>query len=411
MRLTGRGLTLLVVGVVVAVAAALVGEPDVVWVGILAAALPVVGVVGVLVLRPRLRLQREVRPHQVALGGRPEILLNLENTWPATLSGLDFRDRAPSAFGADAQFSLARGLGRWSQRVAYELHAEQRGHFPLGPLRASAHDPLGMASLTWSVPGNEATLRVTPRVWGLSRLGDSMGLGSTGDATPQRIGQAGQDDILVREHRHGDDLRRVHWRMSAKQGELMVRLEEHPWDPAVTLLVDTRTSAHFGTGRDSTLEWVISLGASVGAQLLAARYRVTILSADEEIHTPGHHHASASADRMLRRLTDLEASGRDSLVDGLADSDAVGNAQSVIGALGMLRAADAAALTAVGTRMVQCSALVPDAAAFEAASSDAAVHDDACRLLESAGWTIHRYGPADSVPDAWSALLRRREAR
>lgn len=411
LRLTGRGLTLLVVGVLVAVAAALVGEPDVVWVGLLVVALPLVGIVGVLVLRPRLRLRREVRPPQVALGGRPEILLHLENTSPVALSGLDFADRAPSTFGADAQFSLARGLGRWTQRVGYELDADQRGHFPLGPLWATAHDPLGMAVVRWPVPGAEATLRVTPRVWTLSRRAAGMGLGATGDATPQRIGQAGQDDVLVREHRHGDDLRRVHWRLSAKQGELMVRLEEHPWDPAVTLVIDTRSVAHFGSGPDSTLEWVISLGASVGAELLAARYRVTILSADTEVHAPGHHDPSAAADRMLQRLTDLEASGRDSLIDGLADSDAMGNAQSVIGALGLLGAADAAALSAVGTRMVQCSALVPDAAAFGAAPDAVDAHDDACRLLESAGWTIHRYRPTDSVPDAWSALLHRREAR
>lgn len=411
MRLSGRGLTLLVIGGVVAVAAAMVGEPDVVWIGLLLVALPLLGLLAVLLLRPRLRLVRTVEPREVPLGSRPRAKLELTSTWPAALSGLDFRDKAPSAFGADAQFSLVRGFGTWTQDVGYELRADHRGHFRLGPLRATVHDPFGLARCSWSVPGADAALRVTPRIWGLRGLGDSMGLGSAGDATPQRIGQAGQDDVLVREHRHGDDIRRVHWRMSAKQGELMVRLEEHPWDPAVILVIDTRQAAHFGAGPEGTLEWAISMGASVGTELLGSRHRLTILSADAEILSPGHGDAMPGRERMLHRLTDVEASESSSLKDALADSDAIGNSQTVIGVLGMLNAMDAAALTAVGTRMLQCSALVPDAAAFAADPRAVEAHDDACRLLVSAGWTIHSYRPGDAVPTAWSALLRRREAR
>lgn len=411
LRLTGRGIALLVLGIAIVIAAAAIGEPDVVWVGLLMIALPVLGLLLVAITHPRLRMQRRVEPEEVPLGSRPAVVIDLENRFPAAVSALDFRDRAPSEFGSDAKFSLMRGLGAWQQPVGYELQANHRGHFRLGPLRATATDPMGMASYSWSVAGDDATLSVTPRVHPLARLKDSMGAGSSGDATPQRIGQAGQDDVLVREHRHGDDLRRVHWRMTAKQGELMVRHEEHPWDPAATLVVDTRRRAHFGEGPDGTLEWCISLGASVGAELLASRYRITILSADAEVLSPSHVDSLSGRQRMLRRLTDVTPSEATTLMEGLEDSTGTDNSQSIIGALGMLTAGDAAALTAVGSRMLQCAALVPDAAAFGAGPADVATHDDACRLLESEGWTIQRYQPGQSVPEAWLALLARRQAR
>ncbi|MEE1805149.1 DUF58 domain-containing protein, partial [Streptomyces sp. BE133] len=45
-----------------------------------------------------------------------------------------------------------------------------------------------------------------------------------------------------------DDLRRVHWRSTARYGELMVRREEQPQRARCTVLLDTRRIAYQGTG-------------------------------------------------------------------------------------------------------------------------------------------------------------------
>ncbi|MEO7587272.1 MAG: DUF58 domain-containing protein [Arachnia sp.] len=410
LRLTGRGLALLIVGVVIIVAAAWVGEPDLVWLGFLLVGMPLLGLLLVFLLRPRLSVKRDVTPSQVPIGERPRTELHIENTKVLSFSALEFRDTCPGALGAAARFALAHGVGRWHQSVGYEVRAEHRGHFELGPLDATHHDPFGLARCTWEVPGNAATLRVTPRIWALGMPRRLIGSGSSGDSTPQRIGHFGQDDVLVREHRHGDDLRRVHWRMTAKQGELMVRLEEHPWDPSVTLVVDNRDKAHAGSGPDGGFEWSISAVASIATTLLAARCRIAIVSAESEIYTTLHTDALAARETMMGAMVDLPNSDRPTLSSGLSDSDSMGTSQSIMAALGFLEAADASALTAVGGRMQQASALVPDAVAWGVSPARADAHRAACRLLTSSGWTVNEYGPGERVVDAWDKLMARVEA-
>ena len=409
-RLTGRGIALLIMGVVLIIATALVGEPDLVWIGFLLALMPLAALALVLLLSPRLSVTRRVEPQQVPLGDHPRADLLIENQKVLSLSACEFRDACPGELGSAARFALAHGGGRWRQSVGYEVRADHRGHFDLGPLDVTNNDPLSLAKVSWRVPGNAATLRVTPRMYPLAMPRRLIGSGSTGESTPQRIGHFGQDDVLVREHRHGDDLRRVHWRLTAKQGELMVRMEEQPWDPSVTLILDNRTAAHLGSGPDGGLEFSISAVASIAAVLMSERCRVTIVSAETEIYSPLHADAVSARDRMLGALVDLTGSERPSVSSGLSNSDSIGNSQSIMAALGVLSASDASALTAVGNRMQQVTALVPDPVAWGVDVARAEAHRAACRLLSTSGWTLHQYRPGESVIEAWDRLMARVEA-
>jgi uncharacterized protein (DUF58 family) len=86
--------------------------------------------------------------------------------------------------------------------------------------------------------------------------------------------------VLVRPYRIGDELRRVHWRSTARYDELMVRLEERPWRGGTTLLLDRRDCAHRGRGAGSSLEYAISVAASVYAHLLARGEPVAMVAED-----------------------------------------------------------------------------------------------------------------------------------
>ena len=81
----------------------------------------------------------------------------------------------------------------------------------------------------------------------------------------------GQDDALVREYRQGDDVRRIHWRSTARWGDLMVRREEQAWDPSASIMLDSRVGAHAGRGMHNSLEWAISAAASIAHPLPGRR--------------------------------------------------------------------------------------------------------------------------------------------
>lgn len=402
-RLTGRGLALLIVGAAASVAAAVVGEIDLLWLTLILACLPLLALAYLLLARPAIQHERTLEPGLVPIGDSARVVLRVVNDAPAQSSALRFTDAAEAPVGGGASFLIARGFGRWHQAVGYRIEPTSRGRYAIGPLTAQASDPFGLATRNVTSAGADSVLRVTPRVWQLDDLPGGAGLGAAGDATPQRIGQAGTDDVLVREHRHGDGMRRVHWKLSAKKADLMVRLEEHPWDPSSTLILDTRLSAHPDLSAKGSLEWAVSAVASVGQTLLSGRFRLSVLAPSGVVFESGHAVGPVSQRRMLEALTDLESSELPGLAAAVSDPEALTASAAIIAATGLLSPSDAAALSAAGGRARSLVALVPDAEAWGSPSAD---HLDACRLLRGRGWRVEAYRPGESVPTVWERVIR-----
>ena len=162
---------------------------------------------------------------------------------------------------------------------------------PHGDARARLPGPLGRAR---TLPGRAAdgaagrpvrdgaswparsavadTLTVTPASW-RCRAAGSAGAWTRRrrQPRPRASRRPGEDDVAPREYRHGDDLRRVHWRSTARRGELMVRREEQPWqsrgDAAPRHPARARTGA---TGPAGSFEQAVSAAASIGVHLCRA---------------------------------------------------------------------------------------------------------------------------------------------
>ena len=128
-------------------------------------------------------------------------------------------------------------------------------------------DPLGLCEVAQSFTSTD-TLVVTPQVWPLPPMRLGSGTGGSGESRLRAAATSGEDDLGTREYRHGDDLRRIHWRSTARAGELMVRREEQPWQANALLVLDNRLHAHHGDGPGSSFEYACSAAASVGVQLL-----------------------------------------------------------------------------------------------------------------------------------------------
>ena len=125
-------------------------------------------------------------------------------------------------------------------------------------------------------------LTVTPRTVPLPPIPLGGAWTGSGDNRPRAFATGSAEDVTVREYRRGDDLRRVHWRSSARVGELMVRREEQPWQSRATLFLDNRLRAHRGQGIASSLEAAVSAAASIAVHLSQRGFTVRLVTATGE---------------------------------------------------------------------------------------------------------------------------------
>lgn len=197
-----------------------------------------VAAVGYVLPRQELEVVRELDPNRVTAGESALGLIRVRNRGGRKTPELTAFDRVGDGTIA---ISLKRLEPRSARREIYRLPTAKRGVYPVGPLVVERVDAFGLARREKHF-GDEETLWVHPR---RHRLRAHL-------PTPQRSLEGPTTDIAprgtitfhaLREYVAGDDLRHVHWRSSARLGQLMVRQYIDTSLPDVTVVLDTRLSA------------------------------------------------------------------------------------------------------------------------------------------------------------------------
>ncbi|MEU9117632.1 DUF58 domain-containing protein [Streptomyces sp. NPDC048483] len=407
--LTTRGRSFLAAGVAAAVCSFLLGQADLLRVGLLLAALPLVCVLVLHRTRYRVAGSRTLSPARVSAGAESRVRLRVENISRLPTGVLMLQDRVPYVLGPRPRFVLDRVEAGGRREVSYRVRSDLRGRYPLGPLQLRLSDPFGMCELTRSFSASD-TLTVVPRTEPLPPVqlpGETPGYG---DGRQRALALAGDDDVIPRGYRHGDDLRRVHWRSTARYGELMVRREEQPQKARCSVLLDTRSVAHEGAGPDSAFEWAVEAAASVGLHLLERGFSVRLLTDTGcSVTGPDGTGGTGSADAaglLLDTLAVLEHSEEDGL-SAAYDALRGGNEGLLIAFFGDLDEEQAAAAGRIRQRCGAAVAFVLDGDAWvpgpggnRFASGQAPV-DERVRMLHEAGWTALPVAPGSALAALW----------
>lgn len=276
--ITFRGRALIAVGLGLGVGAALSGQRDVLRIAVLLVALPLIAAAFIARAHLRLGARRTVQPARVPVGTTAEVELALTNLSPLRTGTLLIEDHVPAALGFSARRIIERVPPEGVRATRYPIHAERRGYHEVGPLSVTAVDPFGLVRLRRSFTSTEGVL-VVPWIEQLDGTHEADHR-ATGDAATASLASRGDDDIIPREYRLGDDLRRVHWRSTARMGELMVRREERPWTRQATITVDITAQHHVGQGPRASLEVALSTVASIALHLLRDGWRVKVTTTD-----------------------------------------------------------------------------------------------------------------------------------
>ncbi|ANW20615.1 DUF58 domain-containing protein [Streptomyces clavuligerus] len=404
--LTTRGRSFLAAGVAAAVCAYVLGQSDLLRVGLLLAVLPLLCALTLHRTRYRVTGSRRLTPHRVPAGAEARVHLRLDNVSRLPTGLLMLQDHVPYVLGPRPRFVLDRVEAAGRREVSYRVRSDLRGRYPLGPLQLRLSDPFGMCELTRSFSAYD-TLTVTPRTEALPPVRLTGGSPGQGEGRQRSLALAGDDDIIPRAYRHGDDLRRVHWRSTARFGELMVRREEQPQRPRCTVLLDTRAVGYQSTGPDAAFEWAVSGAASVLLHILERGLAVRLVT-DAGDAVPGAADdtsagsGTGSADLaglLLDTLAVVDHSGGEgfSAAGGALRRGSDGLVVAFLGDLDEGRAAEVARLR---PRTGAAVAFVMDTALWAGATAPRGAGDRLRRLRE-AGWTVLPVGPGASLPALW----------
>ncbi|MGF1459118.1 MAG: DUF58 domain-containing protein [Leptolyngbyaceae cyanobacterium] len=180
----------------------------------------------------------------VSVGELLMVDLEVENTTPRAKVLLQILDQLPAALGQPAELSISTLSAHQHQRWRHTCHPTRRGIYTWETVSLRTAAPFG---LFWCQRQRPAPAHATiyPQILPLPQcpLIDHLGVALGGRWQSSRQAQQASQGLTraVRPYRWGDPTRLIHWRTSARYGELRVReLEEQTADNQVIIGLDTR---------------------------------------------------------------------------------------------------------------------------------------------------------------------------
>jgi uncharacterized protein (DUF58 family) len=194
----------------------------------------------------------------------------------------------------------ALGLRSWAQRSWVAIvPLTRRGTYRIEPMVVRTGDPFGFFEAAATV-GRPTVVTVFPRVVPLPRWRlPNANLEGTHSA-PERTLQTTPLATTVRPYAPGDSFNRIHWRSTARLGEIQVKEFDLEQTADVWLFVDLETAVQAGEGDVSTVEESLRVAASIAHDAIVENRAVGVT-------TSGHRLVSIPADRGPRQRLKIMA--------------------------------------------------------------------------------------------------------
>jgi uncharacterized protein (DUF58 family) len=401
--LTTRGRSFISAGIASGICAVVLGQKDLLRIAVLLTLLPLGCALMLTRAKYRIGLSRTVSPARAAAGSPLRVRLELQNLSRLATRLLLAEDQVPYGLGASPRFVLDRMPGGQQAAVTYSLRAEMRGRYPIGPLQLRVADPFGMCELSRSFTGNDHVI-VVPRTWPLTPLVGGGIWGSASESLARAAAVSGEDDIATREYHEGDDLRRVHWRSTAKRGELMVRREEQPRQMRASVLLDIRRGSHHGEDAASSFEWAVEAASSVAVHFAGMKHGVRMIL-DGQPSAWSNPHSGEAAGEMLERMAVLTLGDDKSLDAGINVLRRTRGDGVVVAVLGDVVLETAEQLAHLGHDGMTGVVILIRTEEWSTASDRAnrqPERQQCAVILRQAGWAVAEAGIDQTIAEVWN---------
>jgi len=221
----------------------------------------------------RISCRRQLSERRVFPGEKINVKLQVANRKPLPLPWIQVDDEIPQALGGASTLSGERPGSVLIRRSAamlwyssvkwkYELPCLKRGYYPLGPTVITSGDIFGLYSRSLK-NALEDHIIVYPKIFPVGLLGIPSQQPMGESRSECRVFQDPTRPIGVRDYQHGDSLRHVHWKASARLQSLQVKI----FEPTTTFKVALFLSVDSFMGNGAINEEEFELGISVAASL------------------------------------------------------------------------------------------------------------------------------------------------
>jgi uncharacterized protein (DUF58 family) len=258
----------------------------------------VIGLLGVLVLAVTdiwakyclqdLRYQRRFSEQRVLFGEEIALSLSIENAKLLPLPWLEIEDSVPRPLtfkGRRLRISTARNMVmlenlfslRWYERVTrpYTVLCNARGVHMFGPAVLRSGDVFGFLNRQETLD-NRQYLLVYPMVVPITRFGLPSRHPFGDNRAPRRLLEDPSRVIGVRDYTYGDDLRRIHWKATARMMQLQSKVYQATTTYTLVLFLNviSQLDAWYGIRPElqelsicataSVADWALDQGYAVG---------------------------------------------------------------------------------------------------------------------------------------------------
>jgi uncharacterized protein (DUF58 family) len=264
----------------------------------------------------------------------------------------------------------ALGLRSWAQRSWVAIvPLTRRGTYRIEPMVVRTGDPFGFFEAAATV-GRPTVVTVFPRVVPLPRwrLPNANLEGS--HSAPERTFQTTPLATTVRPYAPGDSFNRIHWRSTARTGEIQVKEFDLEQTADVWLFVDLDAAVQSGEGDVSTVEESLRVAASIVHDAILENRAVGMT-------TSGHRIVSIPADRgprqrlkIMQLLAAVDGDGHSSMAEVLLTGlPQLRRGMTVVVVTPSSDRQWVRALTGLRTRGVAAVVITLDAASYERSRS------------------------------------------
>lgn len=225
---------------------------------------------------------------------------------------------------ATAIFHLPRLKPKQLHEDLFTIPTQRRAVIVVGPVRSVRADPLSLLrrQVFWTEPTD---LYVHPRTVAL--VGSAAGFIKDLEGLPTKdLSSADVSFHALRDYVPGDDRRHIHWKTTARTGQLMVRQFEETRRSHLAVALSTNTSEY---GSDVEFELGVSVAGSIGLQAIREQRNLSVLTQDGPIR-------SETGRNLLDDMTRIEGRNRRLTAVDLArtTADTVPNASVVFFVVG-----------------------------------------------------------------------------